>query len=164
MTDWSKKGWTDRNCDKRERFICSQSICPYPDIATDTETETDSDTDDDTNTKVNSTRTKSDNDIRNNKDDKNKSSNSTTNTKNENDNNNNHTLSAVALGAPVGLILVVVVFAIILIGCQAGKRTKSREEDMSADANPVYGIYQLNEADERVYSVNEAVDKNVYYE
>ena len=84
--------------------------------------------------------------------------------KNGNDNNNNHIFSAVAVGAPVGLILVVVVFTIILIGCQACKRTKSREEEMNADENPVYGIYQLNEADERVYSTNEAVDKNVYYE
>ena len=138
MTAWSKKGWTDRNCDSSARFICSRSICPYPDIATDTETETDTGTDADTNTKVNSSRTKSDSDISNNKDDKNNSSNPTTNTKNGNDNNNNHTISAVAVGAPVGLILVVVVFAII--GCQACKRTKSREEDMDADENPVYGI------------------------
>ena len=63
----------------------------------------------------------------------------------------------------VGLILVVVVF-IILIGCQACKRTKSREEDMDADENPVYGIYQLGEAYERQYSTNEVVDNNLYYE
>ena len=58
--------------------------------------------------------------------------------KNGNDNNNNHIFSAVAVGAPVEIIVVVVVFAII--GCQACKRTKSREEDMNADENPVYGI------------------------
>ena len=34
---------------------------------------------------------------------------------------------------------------------------------MNADENPVYGIYQLDEAYERQYSTNEAVDNNVYY-
>ena len=36
-----------------------------------------------------------------------------------------------------------------LYSCRACKRTKSREEYMNAEENPVYGIYQLNEADGR---------------
>ena len=41
---------------------------------------------------------------------------------------------------------------------------QKKEEDMHADENPVYGVYQLSETYERQYSTNEAVDNNVYYE
>ena len=43
-------------------------------------------------------------------------------------------------------------------------RPQKKQEDMQADENPVYGVYQLSETYERQYSTNEAVDNNVYYE
>lgn len=97
-----------------------------------------------------------------NNDNKNKTSTNDINNSNSDNNSNNrdknnHTILAIAVGLPVGLILV------FLIGCQACKRSKRKEEKMNADENPVYGIYQLDEAYERQYSTNEAVDNNVYY-
>ena len=63
-------------------------------------------------------------------------------------------------------ILVLVIF-IVAIGCvirKLRKRPEKKEEEMNADENPVYGVYQLSETYERQYSTNEAVDTNDYYE
>lgn len=128
--------WRERNCDSSQRFICSQLICTNPV----------------NETKV--TRTKSDevnnNDIN--------SNNSNSDNINTNSKTNHQTILAISLGLPVGLIL------FVLIGCLVWKRYRRKEEKMNADLNPVYGIYQLDEAYERQYSTNEAVDNNFYYE
>ena len=64
-----------------------------------------------------------------------------------------------------GLILLVIIIAVI--GCvirKQRKRPEKKQEEMNADENPVYGVYQLSETYERQYSTNEAVDANDYYE
>ena len=71
------------------------------------------------------------------------------NNNNNTDINNRHTIIAIAVGILVGFILV------FLKGCLACKCSKRKEEKMSADENPLYGIYQLNEAYERQYSTND---------
>ena len=66
---------------------------------------------------------------------------------------------------PSGILLLVII--IVAIGCVLRKRRKrpeKKQEDMNADENPVYGVYQLSETYERQYSTNEAVDNNDYYE
>ena len=66
---------------------------------------------------------------------------------------------------PSGLILLISIIAII--GCVIRKQRKGpekKQEEMNADENPVYGVYQLSETYERQYSTNEAVDTNDYYE
>ena len=53
-----------------------------------------------------------------------------------------------------------------VIGCvirKQGKRPEKKQEEMNADENPVYGVYQLSETYERQYSTNEAIDNNDYY-
>ena len=65
---------------------------------------------------------------------------------------------------PSGLILLISIIAII--GCvirKQRKRPEKKQEEMNADENPVYGVYQLSETYERQYSTNEAVDNNDYY-
>ena len=72
-------------------------------------------------------------------------------------------LPLVEVAIPSGIILLV----IIVIGCvirKQRKRPEKKEEEMNADENPVYGVYQLSETYERQYSTNEAVDTNDYYE
>ena len=67
---------------------------------------------------------------------------------------------------PSGIMLLVVGI-IIVIGCgmrKQRKRPEEKQEEMNADENPVYGVYQLTETYERQYSTNEAVDFNDYYE
>lgn len=137
----TKEGkWRNRNCNSNQRFIFSQLICSDPD------------------TKV--TRTENDKTINNDNNNKN-STNDMNNSNSDNNSNrrdkNKHTILAIAVGLPVGLIFV------FLIGCLACKRSRRKEEKMNADENPVYGIYQLDEAYERQYSTNEVVDNNVYY-
>ena len=59
------------------------------------------------------------------------------------------------------------VIIIVSIGCvirKQRKRPEKKQEEMNADENPVYGVYQLSETYERQYSANEAVDTNDYYE
>ena len=67
---------------------------------------------------------------------------------------------------PSGIMLLVVGI-IIVIGCgmrKQRKRPEENQEEVDADENPVYGVYQLSETYERQYSTNEAVDTNDYYE
>ena len=52
---------------------------------------------------------------------------------------------------------------IIVICPTTRKRPEKKQEEMNADENPVYGVYQLTETYERQYSTNEAVDNNDYY-
>ena len=63
---------------------------------------------------------------------------------------------------PSGIVLLLGI--IVVIGCIMRKRPERKQEEMNADENPVYGVYQLTEAYERQYSTNEAVDYNDYYE
>ena len=81
--------------------------------------------------------------------------------KNESDGGSEFLILAVAL--PAGIILLV--FATTTIICALHKRSKGRQEDKtSAELNPVYGIYQLEEGSyERQYSTHEIVDDNHYY-
>ena len=62
---------------------------------------------------------------------------------------------------PSGIVLLVCI--IVVISCVIRKRPEKKEEEMNADENPVYGVYQLSETYERQYSTNEAVDTNDYY-
>ena len=70
----------------------------------------------------------------------------------------------VAAALPIGIILVVIATTITI--CALRSRSKWRQEDKtSAELNPVYGIYQLEEGSyERQYSTHEIVDDNHYYE
>jgi len=63
---------------------------------------------------------------------------------------------------PSGIILLVVIISVI--SCVVRKRPEKKQEEMDADENPVYGVYQLTETYERQYSTNEAIDNNDYYE
>ena len=63
---------------------------------------------------------------------------------------------------PSGIVLLLGI--IVVIGCIMRKRPNREQEEMNADENPVYGVYQLTETYERQYSTNEAVDYNDYYE
>ena len=40
---------------------------------------------------------------------------------------------------------------------------RKKQEELNAEENPVYGVYQQKKAYERLYSTNEAVDNNNYY-
>ena len=65
---------------------------------------------------------------------------------------------------PSGIIVLVIIIAVV--GCvirKQRKRPEKKQEEMNADENPVYGVYQLSETYERQYSTNEAVDTNDYY-
>ena len=66
------------------------------------------------------------------------------------------------MAIPSGIILLVGIIAVI--SCVVRKRPEKKQEEMNADQNPVYGVYQLTETYERQYSSNEAVDNNDYYE
>ena len=65
---------------------------------------------------------------------------------------------------PSGIFLLVCIIAVIIcVIRKQRKRPEKKEEEMNADENPVYGVYQLSETYERQYSTNEAVDSNDYY-
>ena len=71
---------------------------------------------------------------------------------------------ALEVALPSGILLLVII--IVAIGCvlhKQRKRPEKKQEEMNADENPVYGVYQLSETYERQYSTNEAVDNNDYY-
>ena len=65
-----------------------------------------------------------------------------------------------------GIILLVLGITAIIgcIICKQRKRPEEKQEEVDADENPVYGVYQFTETYERQYSTNEAVDNNDYYE
>ena len=68
------------------------------------------------------------------------------------------------MALPSGILLLVII--IVAIGCvirKQRKRPEKKQEEMNADENPVYGVYQLSETYERQYSTSEAVDNNDYY-
>ena len=72
---------------------------------------------------------------------------------------------ALEVALPTGILVLLII--IVAIGCimrKQRKRPEKKEEEMNADENPVYGVYQLSETYERQYSTNEAVDTNDYYE
>ena len=62
---------------------------------------------------------------------------------------------------PSAVLLLVSI--LVVIGCVTRKRPEKKEEEMDADENLVYGVYQLTETYERQYSTNEAIDNNDYY-
>ena len=66
---------------------------------------------------------------------------------------------------PSGIFLLVCIIAVIIcVIRKQRKRPEEKQEEMDANENPVYGVYQLTETYERQYSTNEAVDNNDYYE
>ena len=63
-------------------------------------------------------------------------------------------------------IILLVLGIIVVIGCVMRKKRQhpeEKQEEVDADENPVYGVYQLSETYERQYSTDEAVDNNDYY-
>ena len=70
-------------------------------------------------------------------------------------------LPIIEVAIPSGVFLIVSI--IVVIGCVIRKRPEKKQEEMNADLNPVYGVYELTETYERQYSTNEAVDNNYYY-
>ena len=73
---------------------------------------------------------------------------------------NDNSVSTVAI--PIGVVLSIIALAIVIFVSR--RCFHKKEEDMDADENHVYGIYQFGETDERMYSTNVAVDKNFDYE
>ena len=70
----------------------------------------------------------------------------------------------VEVAIPSGIILLVsIIIAIVCVIRKQCKRPETKQEEMNADENPVYGVYQFSETYERQYSTNEAVDSNDYY-
>ena len=43
------------------------------------------------------------------------------------------------------------------------RKNRDGQEEIEADENPVYSVYQLGELYERQYSSNEVLDNNLYY-
>ena len=71
----------------------------------------------------------------------------------------------VEVAIPSGIILLVsIIIAIVCVIRKQCKRKEKKQEEMNADENPVYGVYQFSETYEREYSTNEAVDTNDYHE
>ena len=65
---------------------------------------------------------------------------------------------------PSGIVLLVgIIVAICCVMCKHRKRPEEKQEEVDADENPVYGVYQFSETYERQYSTDEAVDNNDYY-
>ena len=64
----------------------------------------------------------------------------------------------------IPIVVTISIIALALVICVLRKWFQKKEEDMDADENHVYGIYQFGETDERVYSTNVAVDNNFDYE
>ena len=63
---------------------------------------------------------------------------------------------------PIGVTISIIALALVI--CVLRKYCQKKEEDMDADENHVYGIYQFGETDERMYSTNVAIDNNFDYE
>ena len=80
-----------------------------------------------------------------------------------NDSNEESEVPILAIALPTGIILFVIATTTII--CAVRKHSKRRQEGKtSAELNPVYGIYQLEEGSyERQYSTHEIVDDNHYY-
>ena len=130
-----KEGWNDQNCDSKIRFVCSRKICLRRDHGNQTI------------------------------DSENNSSRPTDTIKQEtntsNVSNSRSDLPIIEVAIPSGVFLIVSV--LVVICCLIRKRPKKKQETMNADLNPVYGVYELTETYERLYSTNEAVDNNHYY-
>ena len=65
------------------------------------------------------------------------------------------------MAIPSGVLVIVSI--LVVVGCVTRKCPAKKQEEIDADENPVYGVYQLSETYERQYSTNEAVDSNDYY-
>ena len=74
--------------------------------------------------------------------------------------------SVVEVAIPSGIVLLVlgIIVVISCVICKQRKRPEEKQEEVDADENPVYGVYQFTETYERQYSTNEAIDNNDYYE
>ena len=59
----------------------------------------------------------------------------------------------------------VIVSVLLVVACAAWRCSKKKKELVGKDVeeNPVYGVYELEEGDERRNSVHEIVDQNVFY-
>ena len=73
-------------------------------------------------------------------------------------------LPVLALALSSGGLVIVTV--LLVVACAAWRWSKKKEELVGEDVeeNPVYGVYELGEGDERRNSVHEIVDQNDYYE
>jgi len=69
----------------------------------------------------------------------------------------------VATTSGIILLVIGIIAVISCVICRQRKRPEEKQEEVDADENPVYGVYQLTETYERQYSTNEAVDNNDYY-
>ena len=94
------------------------------------------------------------------KENKNNTNNTTTDSTTKDTSNK---LPVLEVALPTGIILVCVVI-VVCVSASCKYKKNRKETKTSTDVNPVYGIYQLDEAYERQYSTNEAVDNNFYYE
>ena len=74
----------------------------------------------------------------------------------------NNSFPVLEVAIPSGIILIIVI--LIIVGCTAKKCPLKKEEVVKEEENQVYGVYQLNEAYERQYSINVAIDNNDYYQ
>ena len=80
-----------------------------------------------------------------------------------NDSNEESEVPILAIALPTGIILFVIAITTI-VGALLKRSQKRQEDKTSAELNPVYGIYQLEEGSfERQYSTHEIVDDNHYY-
>ena len=139
--EWhSKSGWNDIKCNTQIEFVCSQPLC----ADNDTNISTSNNTNGHNNTGHPPGHPDDNTTIAN------SSKNSTS----------DFPVTAVATSSGISLIIAIFIVA----GCLLHRRPKKKEEEITADENPVYGVYQLGEAYERQYSTNEAVDNNLYYE
>ena len=86
----------------------------------------------------------------------------TTTTTNNNNKSTTPSMTLIAGAASSGIFLVA--STVVVVVCIVNKRPRREKARTNVDENPVYGIYQLDDAYERQYSTNEAVDNNLYYE
>ena len=70
----------------------------------------------------------------------------------------------VAIASGIILVVLGIIAVISCVLCKQRKRPEEKQEEVDADENPVYGVYQYTETYERQYSTDEIVDNNDYYE
>ena len=134
----STDGWNDKECSSEKKFVCSRPICP--------------------NLNITSTNNS---DVSDNSD---SGGNTTTTITNKSNKKTTPSMTLIAGAASSGIFLVA--STVVVIVCIVNKRPNPKRENArtNVDENPVYAIYQLDDAYERQYSTNEAVDNNLYYE
>jgi len=139
---FSTDGWNDRECAFHRRFVCSRHICEEINTSTN-------DSNDTSNTSTTIKPPDAD----------------TNSSMIKNNTSSNSNILVIALAACSAVFFIIVIIIVIgYLKCKSKKDRVVKGDEVNADENPVYGIYQLGEAYERQYSTNEVVDNNVYYE